>query len=111
MALAAAGNLAVDVLLAAAVGGVVVCVLGVLLMPTTFDRLHYAAAATTLPTFLMLAAVLVREHVSSGGLEAIAAVAVLFLLNPVLTIATSRAARAVDYGSATPLTDEEDPGG
>lgn len=111
MALAAAGNLAVDVLLAAAVVCVLVCVLGVLVMPTTFDRLHYAAAASTIPAFLVLAAVLVREHVSSGGLEAIAAVAVLFLLSPVLTIATSRAARAVDYGSATPLTEEEDEGG
>lgn len=110
MALAAAGNIAVDVLLAAAVAGELVCVLGVLLMPTTFDRLHYAAAGTTVPAFLVLAAVIVREHVSAGGLEAIAAVAILFLLNPVLTITTGRAARAIDYGSATPLADRDESG-
>ena len=96
-----------DVLLATAVVGVAVCVVGVLVMHTTFDRLHYAAAATTVPAFLVLAAVIVREHVSSGGLAAIAAVAILFLLNPVLVIATARAARAIDFGSTAPLADEE----
>lgn len=89
------GNLAVDVLLGAGVAGELLCVAGVLLMRTTFDRLHYAAAATTVPAFLVLAAVLVREHLSSGGLAALVAVGLLFLLNPVLTIATARAARRV----------------
>ena len=65
-------------------------------MRTTLDRLHYAAAATTVPAFLVLAAVLVREHVTAGGLEAIATVGLLFLLNPALVIATARAARRVD---------------
>lgn len=92
------GNLAVDVLLGAAVAAVAVCAAGVLVMRTTYDRLHYAAAATTVPAFLVLAAVLVRERVSSGGLEAIAAVGLLFLLNPVLVIATARAARRIDRG-------------
>lgn len=85
-----------DVLLALGVAAEVLCVLGVLVMRTTLDRLHYAAAATTVPAFLVLAAVLVREHVTSGGLEAIAAVGLLFLLNPALVIATARAARRVD---------------
>jgi monovalent cation/proton antiporter MnhG/PhaG subunit len=62
-------------------------------MRDVFDRLHYATAGTTVPAFLVLAAVLVREHVSSGGLQAIAAVAILFLLNPILVTATARAAR------------------
>lgn len=91
-------NIAVDVLLTAAVVGAAVCVAGVLVMRTTYDRLHYAAAATTVPAFLVLAAVIVREHVSSGGLDAIAAVGLLFLLNPVLVIATARAARRIDFG-------------
>ena len=92
----AAGDLAVDVLLALAAAGEIACVVGVLLMRTTYDRLHYAAAATTVPAFFVLAAVLVREHLSSGGLEAIAAVGLLFLLNPVLVTATARAAMRVD---------------
>jgi multisubunit Na+/H+ antiporter MnhG subunit len=65
-------------------------------MRTTFDRLHYAAATTTVPAFLVLAATLVREHVTAGGLEAIAAVGVLFLFNPAVVIATAMAARRTD---------------
>lgn len=91
-----AADLLVDVLLALGVAGELLCVAGVLVMRTTFDRLHYAAAATTVPAFLVLAAALVREHLSSGGLEAIAAVGLLFLLNPALVIATARAAHRAD---------------
>jgi multisubunit Na+/H+ antiporter MnhG subunit len=91
-----APDLAVDVLLGLGVAAELLCVAGVLVMRTTFDRLHYVGAATTVPAFLILAAVLVREHLSSGGLEAIAAVGLLFLLNPGLLIATARAAQRVD---------------
>ncbi|HJQ74684.1 MAG TPA: monovalent cation/H(+) antiporter subunit G [Gaiellaceae bacterium] len=91
-----AADLAVDVLLALGVAGEVLCVAGVLVMRTTLDRLHYAAACTTVPAFLVLAAVLVREHLSAGGIQAIAAVALLFLLNPALVIATARAAHRAD---------------
>jgi monovalent cation/proton antiporter MnhG/PhaG subunit len=80
-----------DILLAAGVATALICVAGVVLMPTTFDRLHYAAAAPTVPAFLILVAVLLRTHLSSGGLLAIAAVALMFLLNPVLLSATARA--------------------
>jgi multisubunit Na+/H+ antiporter MnhG subunit len=62
-------------------------------MRTAYDRLHYAAAGTTLPAFLVLAAVLVREHLSAGGLQAVAAIGLMFLLNPIVVIATARAAR------------------
>ena len=101
------GNVAVDVLLGLGVAGELLCVLGVVVMRTTFDRLHYAAAGTTVPAFLVLAAVLVREHVSAGGLQAIAAVAILFLLNPVVVTATARAARRIDYGDVSALPEEK----
>jgi multisubunit Na+/H+ antiporter MnhG subunit len=91
-----APDLAVDVLLGLGVAAELLCVAGVLVMRTTFDRLHYVGAATSVPAFLVLAAVLVREHLSSGGLEAIAAVGLLFLLNPALLIATARAAQRVE---------------
>jgi monovalent cation/proton antiporter MnhG/PhaG subunit len=91
-----AGDLAVDVLLLLGVAGELLCVAGVLVMRTTFDRLHYASAATSVPAFLILAAVLVREHLTAGGLEAIAAVALLFLLNPAVVLATARAVRRSD---------------
>lgn len=89
-------DLAVDVLLGLGVAAELLCVAGVLVMRTTFDRLHYAAAATSVPAFLVLAATLVREHLSAGGLQAIAAVGLLFLLNPALVIATARAAQRID---------------
>lgn len=97
---------AVYVLLALGVAAAFVCVAGVVVMRTTADRLHYAAAGTTVPAFFVLAAVIVREHVSSGGLEAIAAVSVMFLLNPVLLSATARAIRKIDYGDVAPRPDE-----
>jgi multisubunit Na+/H+ antiporter MnhG subunit len=103
-----ASNLAVDVLLAVGVITMFVCVAGVLVMRTTFDRMHYAAAGTAVPPFFFLAAVLVREGLSAGGLEAIAAVALLFLLNPVLLTATARAARRIDFGTVESLPEERE---
>ena len=94
------GDLAVDVLLVLGVTAELLCVAGVLAMRTTLDRLHYAAAATTVPAALVLTAVLVREHLSSGGIRAIAAVGLLVLLNPALVIATARVARRVDEPGA-----------
>jgi multisubunit Na+/H+ antiporter MnhG subunit len=89
-------NVAVDVLLVLGVVTELACCVGIGVMRTTYNRLHYASAAISVPAFLILAAVLVREHLSAGGLEAIAAVGLLFLLYPVLLTATARAARRID---------------
>ena len=89
-------NVAVDVLLAVGVVLELACVIGVVLMPTTYDRLHYVGAATTVPAFLILAAVLCREHLSGGGLEAIAAVGLMFFLFPILLTATARAIHRIE---------------
>ena len=94
-----AADLAVDVLLTLGVTAELLCVAGVLLMRTTLDRLHYAAACTTVPAFLILAAILVREHLTSGGIEAIAAVALLFFINPAIVVTTARAAHRADEPS------------
>ena len=96
-----ASDLAVDVLLGLGVAGELLCVAGVLVMRTTFDRLHYASAATTVPAFLVLAATLVQEHVTAGGLQAIVAVGLLFLLNPAVVIATAMATRRIDEAEKT----------
>jgi monovalent cation/proton antiporter MnhG/PhaG subunit len=100
-------NVAVDVLLAVGVVLELACCVGVVVMQTTFDRLHYASAGVTVPAFCVLAAVLVREHLSSGGIQAIAAVMLLFLLFPVLLTATARAARRVDFDGAVGARPEE----
>jgi multisubunit Na+/H+ antiporter MnhG subunit len=96
-----AGDLAVDILLGLGVAGELLCVAGVLVMRTTFDRLHYASAATSVPALLVLAAVLVREQVTAGGLQAIAAVGFLFLLNPAIVLATAMATRRINEAEKT----------
>jgi monovalent cation/proton antiporter MnhG/PhaG subunit len=106
MVVGAAADAAVWILLVAGILSAFVCVAGVVVMRTTFDRLHYAAAAPTVPAFLVLAAVLVRQHLLSGGLEAIAAVGLMFLLNPVLLMATARAARRIDFDDVSPRPEE-----
>jgi monovalent cation/proton antiporter MnhG/PhaG subunit len=93
-------DLIVDVMLAFGVGAQLICCFGVLLMRNVFDRLHYASAATTVGPVLIGAAVLLRESVSAGGLETIAIVSLLFLLNPVVEIATARAARRIEEPDA-----------
>ena len=100
-------NVAVDILLGLAVALELACCIGVVAARTTFDRLHYASAGATVPAFLVVAAVLVREHVSSGGLQAIVAGALLFFLYPVLLTATARAARRIDYGDVSALPEEK----
>jgi monovalent cation/proton antiporter MnhG/PhaG subunit len=106
MVVGAAADVAVWVLLVAGVASAFVCVAGVVVMRTTYDRLHYAAAAPTVPAFFILAAVLVRQHLLSGGLAAIAAVGLMLLLNPVLLMATARAARRIDFEDLFPRAEE-----
>lgn len=96
-----ASDLVVDVLLGLGVAAELLCVAGVLVMRTTLDRLHYAAAATSVPAVFILAATLVREHMSAAGLQALAAVGLLFLLNPALLLLTARAAWRIDEAEET----------
>ena len=56
--------------------------------------------------FCVLAALLVREHLSSGGLDAIATVALLFLAGPVVIHATARAVRRQATGGVGPRAEE-----
>ncbi len=87
----------VDVLLGLGVAAELVCVLGLVAGATVFDRLHYAAAGTTVGPVLVLAAVLGKEGLNNSGLDAIAAVGILFLAGPIATHAIARAARSVDF--------------
>lgn len=86
-------NVAVDVLLAVGVSAQLLCCLGVLVMRTTADRLHYVSAGYTVGPFFVLAALLVREQLSQIGLDSIAAVVLMFLVGPVVTHATARVVR------------------
>jgi monovalent cation/proton antiporter MnhG/PhaG subunit len=96
----------VDVLLGIGVACEILCCVGVAFMRNVYDRLHYTAAGATVGPLFILAAVLVREGLKSQGFDAIAAVAILFAAAPIVTHATARAARRIDYGSESALPEE-----
>jgi monovalent cation/proton antiporter MnhG/PhaG subunit len=100
-------DLAADVLLVLGVGAELVCVAGLVIRTSVYDRLHYAGAATTIGPGFVVFAVALREsvppaggfEVNSSGLETVVAGLLLFLLNPVLVHATARAARLRERGT------------
>jgi monovalent cation/proton antiporter MnhG/PhaG subunit len=93
-----AHDLVVDVLVGAGVAGELLCCLGLVVMRDVFDRIHFAMASTTLPPFLIAAAVIVEEDWTQPGINALLVAGVLFLFNPVVAHATARAARARRFG-------------
>jgi monovalent cation/proton antiporter MnhG/PhaG subunit len=93
---------ATHVLLVVGVTCQAICCVGVVAMRDTFDRLHFAGAATTLGPVLVAASLVVRRSLTAPGFETIATAAILCLAGPALLIATARAARE------TSETDEEE---
>jgi multisubunit Na+/H+ antiporter MnhG subunit len=91
-------DVAVDVLLACGVTAQLLCCVGLLVMRATSDRLHYAAAGYTVGPFLIVAALLVREQLSSIGIDALAAAAIMFLPGPILVHATGRVVSRAETG-------------
>lgn len=85
--------LSVDILLFLAVLTEVVCVLGVLLSATVFDRLHYSGATTAVAPLLVVAALGVEEGVKDPTWNGVVDAIALLVLNSVLTHATARVAR------------------
>lgn len=66
---------------------------GVLTMRNAYDRLHFAAAATTVGPVAIAAAVVVHESLAEAGLKAVFTAAMLLTGGALLTHATGRAAR------------------
>jgi len=89
-----AHDLALDVLVGAAVAGELLCCIGLVVMRDVYDRLHYAMAASAVPPFLVAAAVLVEEDWTQPSINALVIAVALFLVNPVAAHATARAARS-----------------
>jgi monovalent cation/proton antiporter MnhG/PhaG subunit len=87
-------NVVVDILLTIGVVAELLCCVGVAVMRTTYDRLHYTAAGTTIGPLFIVVALLVREGFEQVGLNGLAAVVILFLAGPLVIHATARAARA-----------------
>jgi multisubunit Na+/H+ antiporter MnhG subunit len=89
-----AREIAVGVLLGLAVLIVLVSSLGVLVMRTSFRKLHYLGPASTVAPILVGLAVLVQSGTSSNAGQTWLAIVVLICAGPVLSHATIRAARA-----------------
>lgn len=98
--------LAIDALLVAGVVCQLVCCFGVLLGRDVFDRLHYAGAGSTLGPVFLLTAIMVGHGFTTQGLETLAAVGLLFFVNPVLVTATARAARRLEVGEVGATAEE-----
>ena len=101
-----AHDLTLDVLVGAGVVGELLCCAGLALMRNTFDRLHYTMASTTVPPALIAAAVLVEEGWAQPGINALVIAVALFLINPVVALATARAARARRFGQVEARPEE-----
>lgn len=92
-----------DALLVAGVAAELLCVLGVCWMRSTFDKLHFAAAASTLgPVLVAVATVLVGFSSPSATIQCAVALAAIVLLNPVLTHATGRLAWEIEVRGESP---------
>lgn len=85
--------LSVDILLLLAVVSEVICVLGVVVSATTFDRLHYAGATTAIAPFLLLAAVAVEQGDPNPTWNAAFDAVALYVLNAILTHSLARVLR------------------
>jgi multisubunit Na+/H+ antiporter MnhG subunit len=97
------------VLLVAAVVAQLVSALGLVVMRTSADRLHYTSAAFTVGPFCVLAAVLLREGMTTASYDAIATVMLLVLAGPVVIHATARAGRRRQFGEPQARPEERVP--
>jgi monovalent cation/proton antiporter MnhG/PhaG subunit len=91
----------VDVLLFAGVAVLLMCALGVLVMSSAYDRLHYASASGWGAALVALA-ILVRESLSLIADKALLTAAILVVCGPVLSHATARAGRIRERGAWNP---------
>lgn len=91
-------NVAVIVLLCVAAASVLLTSIGVLVSRDVYRRLHYLAPAATVGVVAVAAAIVVREGLDQAGIKAVVTAAILFVMNPILTHATARAARIHQRG-------------
>jgi multisubunit Na+/H+ antiporter MnhG subunit len=93
---------AIYVLVALAVGAEVIACLGLLVMRTAIDRLHFAGAGVTLGPAFLAAAICVREGVvSAQGLAALLIAVVLPLGGSAVGTATARLIRVETHDTMT----------
>jgi multisubunit Na+/H+ antiporter MnhG subunit len=99
----------VAVLVVLAVGAQVASCVGMAIVRTPFDRLHFASAATTVAPPLLAVAFLVDESVSSNTITALLVVLFLWVFGPVLVHGTARLALLERGDDALVEGSSEDP--
>jgi multisubunit Na+/H+ antiporter MnhG subunit len=99
-------DVAVDALVALAVGGELVCVVGLLAGREAIDRLHYAGAAMTVPPAFLAAALLVENGWTQPAINGLVVVLFLALFGGVLNHATGRVVRARTVGQVGARAEE-----
>jgi multicomponent Na+:H+ antiporter subunit G len=87
-----AAQVVVAILLAISVLLCWLCALGVAVMPTAYDKLHYIAPAGLLGGAGVLLAMLIHSGFTTETGKVFLIVLLLWVSNPVLTYATARAA-------------------
>lgn len=100
-------DLAVAVLLGISVVSTGICCSALLLFRDLFQRLHYVSVVTTVSTFALLLAVVIKEGAGQATTKTVLSFIVLLLINAVLSHATARAARVREFGHWTPNPDEQ----
>jgi multisubunit Na+/H+ antiporter MnhG subunit len=90
--------IAVDALLGLGVASIVLSALGILVMRTAMDRLHFTAPASTIAPICFALAVLLEEPLSSAGVKAVLVALLIVGTTPVLGHATARAFRIREAG-------------
>lgn len=99
-------DIAVAVFLGISVVSTGICCSALLLFRDLFQRLHYLSVVTTVSTFTLLVAVVIKEGAGQATMKAILSFIVLLLINAVLSHATARAARVREFGQWTPTPEE-----
>ena len=90
-------HIAVEAFLWLGVALTLIGCLGVVLMKSVYDRLHFTSP-TTLGAACIAIAVVVQKSFSLVGDKSILIAVLLIALSPLLTHATGRAARVVEHG-------------
>ena len=79
-------------------------VVGVVVAPDVYDRLHFTGPASIFgPTTIALAIVIDEGALSQAGIKSLLVALLLLALNPILVHATARAAYVRQHGSLTRL--------
>jgi monovalent cation/proton antiporter MnhG/PhaG subunit len=101
------------VLLVAGVAVILLSCLGVLVAPGAYEKLHFAAPASSLGGLLVGAGLAVEAAAFTPAFKDVFTVIVLAVTGPVVTTATARAIRARDQRRDDPGRDDpgrDDPG-